>query len=405
MHIKRPGRLIAGVTLLLVVAGAGYVAFVFDANAYKPRVIAAVQQYTGRALAIDGDLTVALLPSPHATLHQIRLAEAAGFGTQAFAEIGAVSIYPSLLPLLRRRLELKAIVLEHPDLHLLKNKAGDSNWADLLQKRAPEVQGPGAPAATVVIRSLRIQEGELRFDDEAANRYVVVSNLDLSASGLGYASPATIEVRADVSGGQRKFEIVLEANGKGVYASSHESLSGTFNVALKDAAGQVAASAQVTASPEGGAPPRIDARLTVPEFSPRRLLGHLGKTVPAMRDNSALTRARFAIDVTGDQARLVLRPTGQLDDSNLDGEITVQGGFEHPVIRFDLAVDQIDLDRYRPPQPKGPPSPDGQDAISKISNEELRALGLNIRGNVRVGKITLNGDRTSNFVAKLEWNP
>lgn len=385
---------IAGVMLLLVVAGAIYFAFFFDANSFKPRIVAAVQQYTGRALAIDGDLTVALLPAPHATLKQVRLAEAPGFGDQAFAEIGAVSIYPRLLPLLRRQIEIKELVLEQPRLHLRKNKSSDSNWADLLQKRSDQ----DAPAAGTIIRGLRIQEGELTFDDPATSRRVVVSNLNLRASGFGNASKAAIEARADVLSEQPKFEGALMGS----------SQSGTFNAALKDSAGQIAATVRGTANLanlDAAAPPRIDAQLTVAEFSPRQLLKRLGKTVPAMRDNSALTRARFAIDVAGDQARLVLRPTGQLDDSNLNGLITVQDWLAHPTTRFDLAVDQINLDRYRPPHPKGPPASDAQDAISKISNEELRALGLHIRGEVRVGQITLNGDRTDDFVAKLEWSP
>jgi AsmA protein len=436
---------IAGVLLLLGVVAAVYFAYFFDANPFKPRIVAAVQQQTGRALAIEGEMSLALLPSPHATLRQLRLAEAAGFGDQAFAEVGVVSIYPRLTPLLRGRIEIREIMLERPRLHLQKNKSGQSNWADLLQQRSAEAQSPGSdqvpPAAGVVIRGLRIQDGELTFDDHATTRRLIASNLNLRAGGFGHASKAMIEARADILGEQPKFKgalglsgqvavdqeaglyevtdlqlrfdgeasapitFTLEMNGKGEYAGSRESLSGTVTVVLKDSAGQVAANAQATASADAEAPPRIDARLSVPEFSLRQLLTRLGKAVPAMRDNAALSRAQFAIDVSGDQERLVLRPTGRLDDSNLHGQITMQGGFERPVIRFDLAVDQIDLDRYRPPRPPGSPSPDTEDAISKISNEELRALGLNIRGELRVGTITLNGDRTSNFVAKLEWNP
>jgi len=49
--------------LLLVIAVAVGPRFV-DWNAYKPRVIEAVQKATGRQLSIDGNISLSLLPSP-----------------------------------------------------------------------------------------------------------------------------------------------------------------------------------------------------------------------------------------------------------------------------------------------------------------------------------------------------
>jgi len=394
------GGVVVGVTLLAVVAAAGYFAFFFDANAYKPRVIAAVRQYTGRGLAIDGDVTMALLPSPRATLRQLRLAGAEGFGEQAFAEIDTVAINLRLLPLLRRQVEIGEIVLERPRLHLQKDRAGVGNWSDLRQS-------PRSSAASVVIHRLRIRDGELRFDDQAANRQLIVSNLNLRAADWGAAFPA-IEAKADVLGRRPSFESTVTLSSRG--AIDREAGRYDINALRLRFHGQAAAALPFEFALEANghgehAPLRLDGRFAVAEFSPQQLLMRMGKTVPAMRDRSALTRAWLAIDVAGDQARLVLSITGQLDDSMLQGQVTVQRWLERPVIRFELAVDQINLDRYRPPQLLDSSVAGNEDAISKLSNEQLRSLGWDVRGEVRVGKITLNGDRTNNFVAKLEWNP
>lgn len=394
---------VAGAILLAVVAAAGYFAFFFDANACKPRVIAAVQQYSGRALAIDGDVTLVLLPSPHATLRQLRLARAEGFGEPAFAEIDAVVIDLRPWPLLRRRVEITEIVLERPRLHLQRDRSGKSNWADLRQKRSLH-----RSAAGVVIHSLRIQDGELSFDDQATNRQLIVSRLNLRAGDLGAATSATIEARADVLGERPKFKGTVALSSQGVIhrEAGRYDLDALWLRFQGQAVAALPFEFALEAKGHGAhAPLRFDGRLTVAEFSPQQLLARMGKTVPAMRDRSALTRARLAIDVAGDPARLVLSTRGQLDDSMLKGHVTVQRWLERPVVRFDLAVDQINLDRYRPPQPTEPPAAGHEDVLSKLSNEQLRSLGWNIRGDVRVGKITLNGDRTNNFVAKLEWNP
>ena len=73
-------KLIIGIVALIVLA-VGAVLIVpgfLDWNRYKPDIAAAVEQQTGRKLAIDGDIDLRILPSPRLSVAGVRLANLAG---------------------------------------------------------------------------------------------------------------------------------------------------------------------------------------------------------------------------------------------------------------------------------------------------------------------------------------
>ncbi len=299
-----------------------------------------------------------------------------------------------------------------------------------------------------------MQRSEIRYDDERAKRHIVFSDLAISAAAaaeLGWAaiqasaqivSEANANTNAKAAGrsgkeqersalsvtaeaavrpeqglyAMRGARLRLQSNGAAPGSSafaaditgggSYDTNTNAVIASLAIAALDLAIKAELNAQPgaDARAPTRFDGKLGVSDFDLRALLKKFGKSVPVMRDPSMLSRARLALDLSGDSKRVVLRPSGQLDDSALAGEITVQNPFEHPVIRFVLLIDKLNADRYRPPSLKAP-SMSTRDPFAGLSLEKLRELGLDMRGEIRVGTLILNGDRTRNFVAKLDWNP
>ncbi len=117
-RMKRIAAISAVVLLVLVAGAAAYLKFFFDPNAYRPRLAAAAAQYLGRAVAIDGNVSVALLPAPHARIEDIRVADAKGFGDQPLVQIEAAEIRARLWPLLLRRIEVTSIAIDGARVHL-----------------------------------------------------------------------------------------------------------------------------------------------------------------------------------------------------------------------------------------------------------------------------------------------
>jgi hypothetical protein len=55
---------VIGALLALIIAGALIAPFFIDLNDYKPQIAAQAKALTGRDLAIDGDISLSLLPMP-----------------------------------------------------------------------------------------------------------------------------------------------------------------------------------------------------------------------------------------------------------------------------------------------------------------------------------------------------
>jgi AsmA protein len=91
-----------------------------------------------------------------------------------------------------------------------------------------------------------------------------------------------------------------------------------------------------------------------------------------------------------------------LDDTRLTGTLAIEN-FAKPAYRADLALDQIDVDRYLPaasgaPAAKGAPAPPGA-AAALIPVETLRTLDAQAK--LRVGKLKVYGAQVSDALVQI----
>src|SRR5690606_41629482 len=97
---------------LAVVAAVAFVA-TFDANRYKPELVDLVRERTGRALSIDGELSLALLPRVGPSVGRARLSGTDGRGE--FAQFDPAQVGGAAWPLLARRIVLARVTRDgHP---------------------------------------------------------------------------------------------------------------------------------------------------------------------------------------------------------------------------------------------------------------------------------------------------
>jgi AsmA protein len=108
-------------------------------------------------------------------------------------------------------------------------------------------------------------------------------------------------------------------------------------------------------------------------------------------------------EISGTQKRVVLKPLSiKLDDSSLKGDMSVEN-FAKPAVRFQLALDQIDADRYLPPQKQGEATATASPgaaapAAAQLPMETLRALDVNGKltaGKVKVAKLNVSDIRAT----------
>ena len=125
----------AVVVALLVLAGAIFTAR-FDVNRYKPQIIDAVQERTGRALKFDGDLSLSLFPRIAVKLPATTLSE---LGREAvFARFSSAQASVALLPLLRGQLEVDGVRVDGLQATIVRQKDGRTSVDDLLRPPGAE---------------------------------------------------------------------------------------------------------------------------------------------------------------------------------------------------------------------------------------------------------------------------
>ncbi len=134
--------------------------------------------------------------------------------------------------------------------------------------------------------------------------------------------------------------------------------------------------------------PQYDASIKVARFNPRKLARRLGVRIPRTADSKVLRALSLDTRIKGTQTGIQSAPlTVKLDDTTLQGNLTI-AGLKNPAIVFDLGVDNLNLDRYLPPQAKHKAATPGA-AATVLPLYLVRDLNLN--GKLKVKKFKVSG--------------
>ncbi len=162
--------------------------------------------------------------APSFVFRGITIAETSGNTT--FLKVDRLTFKLSILPLLRREVRLKEIVVERPELMLNRNQAGVFNIDDLLRGKPSEF--------SIHLRSVRIINGLVRFTDRLADPEgftTSLEKLDLYVNGLDRGKSSAFKVFTMVPGEKGQSAISLSGTARipGHKESIHDA---TFDVTL-----------------------------------------------------------------------------------------------------------------------------------------------------------------------------
>ena len=138
-------KLIQRLTLVMlviassVVLGAAYVFHNQDMAHYRDRIQQLMLDRSGRDVQIRGDIRAMLFPGVGLSLRDVWIANAAGFETDAFAEVEHVRLRLDWLALLGGDISINNLELRGVQLNLQRDEEGQSNWDDLMQQTATNI--------------------------------------------------------------------------------------------------------------------------------------------------------------------------------------------------------------------------------------------------------------------------
>ena len=162
---------------------------VLPLDTFKEEITQQAKAATGRDLAIDGEMSVSIVPNVAVTAKGVRFANAPGGSAPDMATLDALRVKVQLLPLLGGEIAVDEFILVKPEILLEVDEQGRPNWefgdggaaaqagtADSSQ--ASDASGGGG-LPDLRLGDVRIVDGKITYIDRAAGTREEVTDLDL----------------------------------------------------------------------------------------------------------------------------------------------------------------------------------------------------------------------------------
>ncbi|MDJ0916348.1 MAG: AsmA family protein [Woeseiaceae bacterium] len=419
---------VATVVLLIAIAVV-FVSLIFDPNDYKDKIIAEVESRTGRSLEIDGDIGLSLFPVLAVDIGRVRLGNAPDFPSDTdFLSLDGASVSIRVLPaLLRREIQMGAVVVDTLNVNLAVNPRGMSNWEDLAEANtettdaAPSEDG-GMTVSALEIAGLEVRNASLTYSDAVSGSEYRLSELEMSSGPVAPGSPISLDggfvfdLQPDAIAGKVAIELTADFDDQRVTVSNMSidgQVTGVADVPVELAFTADALTAnleQQTLSPgsislsvmdvniEADVEPfaysgalATEATLSVAPFSARSLMSTMGMDPLETADPDVLENIRLDAAVkVSENAFAMSDLTLVIDDTTFTGKLSVPRA-NTGRYRVILAGDTIDVARYM-----APAEADGSDAEAEAAAEVEIPVEL-IRAFDVTGKFTLAEARLGNM--------
>jgi AsmA protein len=173
--MKRLGMPIAAV-LGVVLVGLIAMSWLLNRDALREAIEAQIRAVTGLDLVVKGNIEVSVFPGSYVSFHDVGLK---GGGTSDPAlVVDVLTANLRLLPLLLQRFEIADVMMLRPHIRVIRNAKGESNWTPFIDTIARTMK-PGADNQ-LSFSEIRIQDGELSYEDAANHASEALGDIDLS---------------------------------------------------------------------------------------------------------------------------------------------------------------------------------------------------------------------------------
>ena len=120
-------KIVFVLVVLLLIGGYIFIR-TFDLNKYKPLIAQITEEQIGRKLAINGDAKLGISLIPTLVLNDVELQNADWASAPFMVKVEQIEIKLSVLPLLKKQIEIDNVTILKPQINLEVAKNGLNNW-------------------------------------------------------------------------------------------------------------------------------------------------------------------------------------------------------------------------------------------------------------------------------------
>jgi hypothetical protein len=200
---RRRGRralVVLAVLVAIPAAGYGTLRYLLRDEILRPRLLAAVEQATGRSLTLSGPIGLKLSLVPTVTLDGVELSNPAGASRPQMLTARRVEAKLALIPLLSRHVAFERVTLIEPDLLLEMDAEGRGNWRFTPPRATTPTPPPATPAEPAAsnplalsIAAIGIEGGRIGWRNPATGRVETLEVRELSLTAPEPTAPIDFE--------------------------------------------------------------------------------------------------------------------------------------------------------------------------------------------------------------------
>lgn len=347
------------------------------ANLVRDQLVARVKAQTGRDLLIAGPTSLSFFPSVAISMNDVTLSAPPGMAGAPVATMQALEASVPLLPLLQKQVSVERLILRKPVIDLRVDAKGRRSWdfaalegprrlqlaqagtgrpgqiprelQDFVKSANPDAReavvskGPLGALETLSLEDIRIEGGSIRYGDERSGFNEEIQSLDARLSLSSISSPLDAQGSLLWRGEPIAFETRLTSP---KLLSEERSARLTLKVTGRPA--DIDYDGAITL----GRTPEAEGTIAFKAPSLKALLALVGARIAdAGNVNSAALSGRLK---AGETAVSVSDMTLVLDGMTAQGALVVEPRAARPMIRGNLQIAELDLNRFALPRADTP---------------------------------------------------
>ncbi|MGH1470489.1 MAG: AsmA family protein [Cellvibrionaceae bacterium] len=398
--------------------------FLFDPNDWKPE-LESLAKKQGYELHIKGDIQWQFFPSLAISIGDSRLAlapptstEKSAANNQPFVTAEKIIAAVELKPLLERKIRIEEITLDSPNITLLTNKDGSTNYLTDSEKKPENTntttnqKNNTQQPLDLAIKNISINNGRLLVDNAQSIQSIEAHALNFDASDVqinGNQFPYSFSL--SFSSNTLKNPVQLESKG----ALSFDQDQKIISVFGKEILINIA-NATINSSLDAVVNFKDDLKATgsikIGNINAHKLLAALDQEPIITANPQALTRIGFSSTFSfstnsADQTNLTLNPlTFTLDESIGNAELDLQlasSGSASINVKTKLSIDNINIDDYlAPPITADTSKPQKNTSVPADSPLPLDLLrSINVSANIHINELIASELSISNFSTSI----
>jgi AsmA protein len=191
---------VAGIIVAVLIVIAIAVPLLVNVNNFRPQIESNLSLVLGRPVKV-GNLSLGVF-SGSVGADQLSIADDPKFSSAPFIEAKSLQVGVELMPLIfSKQLNITKIVIDHPEMTLLRNREGVWNFSSL-GKSAQPAEKTSSTAANVNVARLDLNDGTVTVGYLSGKRKpIVYNNVNITMRNFSFTDPFPVVASVGLPGG------------------------------------------------------------------------------------------------------------------------------------------------------------------------------------------------------------